>query len=76
VVSGRIVSLICDHLIQSFPLILQEYSERQLPHHRKLQLANKKAARGAASRYAPGTYSQAFGVISQKDLHALQHTKQ
>ncbi|XP_065889515.1 extracellular signal-regulated kinase 2-like isoform X2 [Dysidea avara] len=51
-----------------------EYSERQLPHHRKLQLANKKAARGAASRYAPGMYSQAFGVISQKDLHSLKHT--
>ena len=49
-------------------------SERELPLHRRLQLANKRAARGAVSKYAPGTYAQTFGVIKQSDLHALQHT--
>lgn len=42
--------------------------------YRKQQLANKKAARGTVSKYAPGSYAQTFGVIKQSDLHALRQT--
>ena len=54
--------------------LLQEPLEREMPAYRKLQLANKKASRGAASKYAQGSYTQTFGIIKQSDLHTLRHS--
>ena len=62
------------HTSHTLILSLQIPSEREVPIHRKLQLANKRAARGGVTKYAHGSYTQTFGVIKQSDLHALKQT--